>query len=138
MKGISSQFYGKIEVAKWVTNSLKIIPSLINKNVPEKYSEEIIQPEMWVIGPKEKSPKNVFLYGQNGYSFEKKITSINPQNNSNTLMVECENFYWYKLIPGKAASVIAKTLEMLINGYYTDVALIGSTSIYDIIDEIRA
>jgi hypothetical protein len=134
MRGISSQFWGEMEIAPWIIKALDTLPSLINRKKPNKLMlKNIRESSFWVIGPKDGHDKKLFLYthnkGETGSS-SGEISSIEIPKGKRCLMVQC-NGYLYKLPYDKSASLLAKKLDMLIHGAYTDVALIHLNEILE-------
>ena len=132
MRDISSQFYGELEIASWILNGLNKIPELINKNVPKKYPDNIPEPNFWIISPKDEN--TLYLYGQSPSSFTSKITSLNVKSESPEIIVQC-SFSWYRLKRYKSASSIARVMDCLLHGLYTDLPLIHSDEIFNIIED---
>lgn len=137
MNGISSQFWGEMKPANWIVKALETLPSLKNKKYPTEFMlKDIKEASLWVIGPKEGEGKKLFLYAHivDQCSVCKEIFSIEVCKNKPWLMVQCKPGYLYKLPYENSASTLAKKLDMLVHGAYTDVALIHLDEILDILE----
>ena len=136
MEGINTQFFGEFKVALWIKEAFSegSFETLLNRNVSAIREYECL--DFWVIGPKEDTPETLFLYGHppESGSVCREIESINPVDQT-TLLVLCSNGRWFKLEHRSAASSIAKKVDMLINGSYTDVALIHADEIFEMIPQ---
>lgn len=132
---ISEQFFGKTSQSDWVTRPFRKnnLLKLVDRS-PHRYF--LKQAHFWVIGPK-KNEQGLFLYAHSkSGSIESPIHYLNPKDNT-TLIVGTSTGD-YELKYAESASNWAKKLNMLINGSYTDVALISSDVIFNLLfDETK-
>jgi len=122
---IAEQFYGKMEVAKWIEDSFDLIGPLVNKiKIPEVYISgkgiKTDDMEYWMIGPLKNKPGKLFLYGAAQVSHTEEIRSINPTADGKLLVVTGFDTV-RRLDINKSATRIAQTLDMLLHGHYTDI-----------------
>ena len=154
MKGIESQFHGEMEIAGWIKKGIKQIPKLINKkssytggnvlrfSTPKSHVfMDVIDLDMWVLGPSPKNSNSLCVWGSlpKGTSVMRIVRSINLSIDENgfhvTTVVQCSDGRAYKLEIDKSAHSIARRLDMLLHGAYTDIPLISVDVFLDVFHE---
>lgn len=152
MQDISKQFYGRLNIAKWITaeyNEDKI-KNLINRvGMTPPFPPEL---SMWVLGPRP-DKKGLYLYAHIEASdrtavFSEEVLSLNPSYNIKLLenkiyhllshvLVYTSDKRWYTLKLHKSAIAVAKRLDMLLHGSYTDVVLLDAYELFDTIEDLH-
>lgn len=135
MEGINTQFFGVMEIARWITEAFSNsdFKLLINRYTGLETPSRPIT--FWIIGPKQDIPNTLFMYGHTstGGSVERVITSINPKGPT-TWHVRDLLGAWWELKHEDAASSTAKKMDMLIHGAYTEVALVSADVMLEMIE----
>lgn len=140
MKGIESQFHREMEMAGWVKKGIKQISELINKR-PLHSGMEIRDLDMWVLGPSPRNANSICVWGSlpKGTSVMRAVRSISLSMDENgfhvTTVVQCSDGRAYKLEIDKSAHSIARRMDMLLHGAYTDIPPISVDVFLDIFHE---
>ena len=119
---ISTQFYAKMSLAPYVEKELNDAKTLFNKaTAPDPTQVKAL--EMWIMGPIE-GKDGIYVWGAivgSSGSTEFKVASINRIKDTAHLMVKTTKGEWYYLNYGRSASSIARQMDMLLHGDYTNI-----------------
>lgn len=140
MPGIEEQFYGEMKTSGWIKKGIKQIPELINRK-PIHGLMVVRELEMWVLGPSPKNNNQICVWGSlpTGTSVMRIVRSINlekAQDGFNVIAtVICNDGQGYRLSPSKSAHSIARCMDTLLHGAYTDIPPIAIDVFLDIFHE---
>ncbi len=139
---ISEQFYGKTQLASWITKNYSnaAIKNLIDK-IPQEEAHKALYPHFWTIGPKE-NKSGIWLYGQSDdkeyYNFNREIISISLSVvDPNTIIVLDYEKVAYVLRKRCSASSLARTLDYFLRGDYCDIPPIHMDDLYEMLNELK-
>lgn len=126
---LATQFHSPAlyEHPKYISDCLDDAQHLVDKKPFDKPSlKDIERLNMWVMGPRKGHAGGVYVWGcpiSSVGSVQSLVTSISRIEGCSDLLVYTDSFQWFLLTHMNAASSIAKSLDILLRGGYTDIPM---------------